>query len=170
MEQQEIDRERIAGDYRDSIIASVEHDESKAPEARDLREQYQEYGRKLDEDEASMKEQYGACGCAEQTGLDADGYRHQVISDYTHEQMAEQVRDANAAESYWDEGNQETASDVNAQDASDQYWNSQGAVENGNEGDLVAEDVSANHSGVADVQSAVADASVDNSVSNENSL
>lgn len=170
MEQQEIDRERIAGDYRNSIIASVEYDESKVPEARDLREQHQEYGKKLDEDEASLKEQYGELGCAEQTGLDADGYRHQVISDYTHEQMAAQGRDANAAESYWDESNQEAVSDGNAQDASDQYWNSQGAVENGNEGNLVAEDVSANHSDVADVQSGFTDASSDNSVSNENSL
>ena len=170
MEQQEIDRERIAGDYRNSIIASVEHDESKVPEARNLREQHQEYGKKLDEDEASLKAQYGECGCAEQTGLDADGYRHQVISDYTQEQLAAQGRDANAAESYWDESNQEAVGDGNVQDASDQYWNSQGAVGNDNGVGLDAEDVGANHSGVADVQSGFTDASADNSLSNKNSL
>ena len=170
MEQQEVDRERIAGDYRNSIIASIEHDEMAAPQAGALREQHEECGQRLDENEASLKEQYDACGCEEQTGLSADGYRHQVVSDYTHEQLAAQDRDANAAESYWDESNREAVSNGNVQDASDQYWNSQGAVENGNEGSLVAEDLGANRSEAADVQSGTVDASADNSVSNENSL
>ena len=168
MPQEEIDRERISGAYRDSIIASVEHDEQSASVGsdRNLREAYQERGKQLDENEASLKEQYGASGCEEQTGMSADAFRHQTISDYTHHQLTTQEQDAQSAQSYWNE-NQGAVAEGNAQEASDQYWNSQSSAENGN---TVVKD--GNLASASNESSAANDlgAGADNSVSNENSL
>lgn len=168
MEQEEIDRERISSAHRDSIIASVEHDEQSASVGNDrnLREAYQERGRQLDENEASLKEQYGASGCEEQTGMSADAFRHQTISDYTHEKMAAQEQDAQNAQSYWGE-NQGVTAEGNSQEASDQYWNSQCSAENGN---TVVEDGNQASASSENTASSDMSASADNSVSNENSI
>lgn len=144
MEQQEIDRERIAGDYRNSIIASVEHDEAsaKVPDDQNLREAYQEEGRRLDENESGLKEQYEENGCEEQTGLSADGYRHQVISDYTAERFATQDQEAQEAQAYW----------------------------SNEQGNVVAEDLNSNLAAIGADQDVATNVNADNSVSNENSL
>lgn len=170
MDQQEIERGRIAEDYRNSIIANVEHDEESlcVPNDPHLREQYQERGRQLDENEACLKDQYAENGCEEQTGLSADGFRHQAISDYTNEQMSSQEQDAQDAQSYWGES-QVAGAAGDAQDVQADYWNSQNANENGNtvaeNGDSEQADIS--NEGVTEAEVS-ADAS--NSVSNENSI
>lgn len=140
MDQQEIDRGRVAEDYRNSIIASVEHDENSihVPDDRHLREQYQERGQQLDENEACLKEQYVESGCEEQTGMTADAFRHQAISDYTDEKMAAQEQEAHGAQSYWGESQNAEAEGGVTTEASDQYWNSPGAVE-GDNGNTVVE-------------------------------
>ena len=91
MEQNEsksVDHGRIIADYRHSIIQSVEHDEMKHGDTAVERERYNERSYQLDENEETAKEQYNNNHCEEVTGLSSDGYRHQVIEDYTHEQMA----------------------------------------------------------------------------------
>jgi len=172
MEQSEIDRERVAGAYRDSIIASVEHDNDSihVPNTRFGAEAYQEEGRRLDGEEASFKEQYTQSGCEEQTGLSADAFRHQTIEDYTHEQMASQEQDAASAQSYWNANNGAVAGE-NTQEVNNQNWDSQSLSENGNSG-IVIEDGASHQASSSSECSEMSNtgASTDNSVSNENSL
>ena len=170
MDQQEIERGRIAEDYRNSIIANVEHDEESlcVPNDPHLREQYQERGRQLDENEACLKDQYAENGCEEQTGLSADGFRHQAISDYTNEQMSSQEQDAQVAQSYWGES-QVTGVAGDAQDVQADYWNSQSANENSN---AVVEDGNSEQAAMSNDGATATDVGADstNSVSNENSI
>lgn len=128
MGQDEIDRERISNAYRDSIIASVEYDESKEPDAPSLREAHQERGRQLDENESNLKEQYTEGGCEEQNGMSADMFRHQTISVYTHEQLLAQEQDVQYAQAYWGE-NKNVAEERGVAEVSDQYWSFQSATE-----------------------------------------
>ena len=170
MDQQEIERGRIAEDYRNSIIANVEHDEESLRVSDDphLREQYQERGRQLDENEACLKDQYAENGCEEQTGLSADGFRHQAISDYTNEQMSSQEQDAQVAQSYWGES-QVAGADGDAQDVQADYWNSQSVNENSN---AVVEDGNSEQAAMSNDGATATDVGADstNSVSNENSI
>ena len=116
-ENQNVDRRRIVYDYKHSIIQSVEHDNHgpstwTCAEARDsevLREQYSERGRQLDENEATCKEQYDNNNCEEVTGLSSDGYRHQVIEDYTHEQMAGNTAAGSQGADYWDSSSKDAS-------------------------------------------------------------
>lgn len=94
-ETEDIKRSRIVIDYRHTIIQSVEHDEMKHGDTAVEREQYKERSRQLDENEVTEKEQYDNNHCEEVTGLSSDGYRHQVIEDYTREQMS-------GSSDYWD--------------------------------------------------------------------
>ena len=171
MDQQEIDRGHIAEDYRNSIIASVKHDENSMHVSADrhLCEQYHERGRQLDENEACLKEQYVESGCEEQTGMTADAFRHQAISDYTRDQVTAQELDANDAQSYWGKSQSIEAEGGVSVASSDQYWNSADAVES-DKCNVVVED--GKQESAVDECSAAADvgASADNSVSNENSV
>lgn len=121
-ENQNVDRGRIVDDYKHSIIQSVEHDENhpgtwSESEARDsqvLREQYAEQGKQLDENEAVAKEQYDNNHCEEVTGRTSDDYRHQVIEDYTHEQMADKQAETQGAD-YWDSSSKDACASNDSQ-------------------------------------------------------
>ena len=123
-ESENVDRGRIVDDYKHSIIQNVEHDEMKHGDTAVEREQYNERSHQLDENEATAKEQYDSNHCEKVTGLSSDGYRHQVIEEYTHAQMAGNVEAKSLKGDYWDG----SANDVpgNNQDAgrNDQvdYW------------------------------------------------
>lgn len=149
MEQNEsgnVDRGRIVVDYRHSIIQSVEHDEMKHGDTAVEREQYNERSHQLDENEETAKVQYDNNHCEEVTGLSSDGYRHQVIEDYTHEQMAGSQAESSQSNDYWDVsakdcGEGETADNQNStQNEQTDYWATGNAnegpaneIENGNE-------------------------------------
>lgn len=145
-ESENVDRSRIVDDYKHSIIQSVEHDEMKHGDTAVEREQYNERSQQLDENEATAKEQYDNNHCEEVTGLSSDGYRHQVIEDYTHEQMAGNQDETNQSSDYWDAsakdgGDGVTADNQNAtQNEQADYWSTGNAnegatseIENGNE-------------------------------------
>ena len=121
-----VNRERIVDDYKHSIIQSVEHDEMQHGDTAAEREQYSERTHQLDENEAVAKEQYDNNHCEEVTGLSSDGYRHQVIEDYTHEQMADKSAAENQGGNYWDDAAKEdgvTAESQNvAQSEQADYW------------------------------------------------
>ena len=119
-----VDRERIAADYKHSIIQSIEHDEMQHGESEAMREQYDERTRQLDENESVCKEQYDNNHCEEATGLSSDGYRHQVIEDYTHEQMAEKSAEQNQSVDYWNDSSKEASSESNNSKQNEQvdYW------------------------------------------------
>ena len=144
-ESENVDRGRIIDDYKHSIIQSVEHDENhpgtwsseEAKNSQALREQYNERSHQLDENEATAKEQYDSNHCEEVTGLSSDGYRRQVIEDYTHEQTAGAQAEATSSSDYWDA----SAKDENSmQTEHADYWEAGNAndgstseLENGNE-------------------------------------
>lgn len=96
-ENENIDRERVIGDYKHSILQSVEHDEAWGKQAyspdydKYQREWNAERSKQLDENEAVLKAQYDENHCEEVTGLSSNGYRHQVISDRVDRQMAEEA-------------------------------------------------------------------------------
>ena len=121
-----IDRERIVDDYKHSIIQSVEHDEMKHGESEAMREQYDERTRQLDENESVCKEQYDNNHCEEVTGLSSDGYRHQVIEDYTHEQMAGNTAAESQGADYWDSSSKDASASNESQNAvqseNADYW------------------------------------------------
>ena len=133
-ENQNVDRGRIVYDYKHAIIQSVEHDNHgpstwTCEEARDskvLREQYSERGRQLDENEAVAKEQYDNNHCEEVTGLSSDWYRHQVIEDYTHEQMAGNTVAEKQGADYWDSSSKDASESNGSQNAvqseNADYW------------------------------------------------
>ena len=143
-ESENVDRGRIIDDYKHSIIQSVEHDENhpgtwSSEEARDsktLREQYNERSHQLDENEATAKEQYDSNNCEEVTGLSSEGYRRQVIEDYTHEQTAGAQAEATQSSDYWEgaakDGGDEASADNqdSMQNEQTDYW----ASGNANEG------------------------------------
>lgn len=149
MEQNEsksVDHGRIIADYRHSIIQSVEHDEMKHGDTAVERERYNERSYQLDENEETAKEQYNNNHCEEVTGLSSDGYRHQVIEDYTHEQMAGNQIESSQSNDFWDMsdkdcGEGETADNQNStQNEQTDYWETGNAnegltneIENGNE-------------------------------------
>ena len=128
------DRDRIVYDYKHSIIQSVEHDNNgpstwTCAEARDsnvLREQYSERGRQLDENESVCKEQYDSNHCEDVTGLSSDGYRHQVIEEYTHEQMADNAEAESQGADYWDASSKDASMSSGSQNAvqseNADYW------------------------------------------------
>lgn len=92
----EEEQRRAAEDYRTAIEKSVENDDQigqyaynenwNATEAERLRER----GRELDENESAAKERYEELNCEEVTGLDADSYRHEVISEKVDREMEEE--------------------------------------------------------------------------------
>ena len=135
-ENQNVDRGRIVDDYKHSIIQSVEHDEnhpgtwseSEARDSQALREQYAERGKQLDENEAVAKEQYDNNHCEEVTGQTSDDYRHQVIEDYTHEQMAGNTAAENQGADYWDSSSKDASASNDAQNVAQSenadYWDS----------------------------------------------
>lgn len=141
-----VDRERIVDDYKHSIIQSVEHDNhgpstwtcEEARNSQTLCEQYSERGRQLDENESVCKEQYDNNHCEEVTGLSSDGYRHQVIEDYTHDHMAEKSAGASQSGDYWDDSSKEASSESNNAEQNEQvdYWAGNSAsIENSKEKD-----------------------------------
>ena len=145
-ESENVDRGRIVDDYKHSIIQSVEHDEMKHGDTAVEREQYNERSQQLDENEATAKEQYDNNHCEEVTGLSSDDYRHQVIEDYTHEQMAGNQSEVNQSSDYWDasakDGGESTTADNqnSVQNEQVDYWatgntneGSTSEIENGNE-------------------------------------
>ena len=110
------------------------------------RERYNERSHQLDENEATAKEQYDNNHCEEVTGLSSDGYRHQVIEDYTHEQMAGNRIETSQDCNYWEASAKEvndaaSAGEQNAvQNGQENYWEAGGKsegvsseLENGNE-------------------------------------
>lgn len=136
-ESENVDRGRIVDDYKHTIIQSVEHDEMKHGDTAVEREQYNERSHQLDENEATAKEQYDNNHCEDVTGLSSDGYRHQVIEDYTHEQMAGNQAEANQGYDYWnDSAKDATAENQNTvQSEQADYWaaNNSATSENANE-------------------------------------
>ena len=120
-----VDRSRVVDDYKHSIIQSVEHDEMQHGETAAEREQYNERSNQLDENEAVAKEQYDSNHCEEVTGLSSDGYRHQVIEGYTHEQMAGKTSDGQGAD-YWDSTSKDASSSNDSHNAvqseNADYW------------------------------------------------
>ena len=134
--QENVNRDRIVYDYKHAIIQSVEHDNhgpeswtyAEARNSKAFREQYSERGRQLDENEAVCKEQYDTNHCEEVTGLSSDGYRHQVIEEYTHDQMAEKAASQSQGSDYWDDAAKGNATETSAQQtAQSDYWASAGA-------------------------------------------
>ena len=126
--QENVNRERIVGDYKHAIIQSVEHDESAKGDTTEQREQYAERTRQLDENEATAKGQYDTNHCEEVTGLSSDGYRHQVIEEYTHDQMADKAASQSQGSDYWDDAAKGNATETSAQQtAQSDYWASAGA-------------------------------------------
>ena len=133
-ESQNVDRGRIVDDYKHSIIQGIEHDEnhpgtwseSEARDSQALREQYAERGKQLEENEAVAKEQYDNNHCEEVTGLSSDGYRHQVIEDYTHEQMAGNTAAESQGADYWDSSSKDVSASNDPQNAvqseNADYW------------------------------------------------
>ena len=125
-ESQNVDRGRIVDDYKHSIIQSVEHDEMQHGDTAIEREQYNERSHQLDENEAVAKEQYDNNHCEEVTGLSSDGYRHQVIEDYTHEQMAGNTAAENQGADYWDSSSNDASvsndSQNTVQSENADYW------------------------------------------------
>ena len=123
-ESENVDRGRIVDDYKHSIIQSVEHDEMKHGDTAVEREQYNERSQQLDENEATAKEQYDNNHCEEVTGLSSDGYRHQVIEDYTHEQMAGNDIAERQGADYWNDSSKDACSDNQMAARGDQadYW------------------------------------------------
>ena len=136
-ESENVDRGRIVDDDKHTIIQSVEHDEMKHGDTAVEREQYNERSHQLDENEATAKEQYDNNHCEDVTGLSSDGYRHQVIEDYTHEQMAGNQAEANQGYDYWnDSAKDATAENQNTvQSEQADYWaaNNSATSENANE-------------------------------------
>ena len=69
------------------------------------------------------------------TGLSSDGYRHQVIEDYTHEQMAGNQIESSQSNDFWDMsdkdcGEGETADNQNStQNEQTDYWETGNANE-----------------------------------------
>lgn len=123
-ENQNVDRGRIVDDYKHSIIQSVEHDEMQHGDTAIEREQYNERSHQLDENETVAKEQYDNNHCEEVTGLSSDGYRHQVIEDYTHDKMAETSAGETQSADYWNDSSNETTSASTNTEQSEQvdYW------------------------------------------------
>jgi hypothetical protein len=110
-ENENIDRKRVIGDYEHSILQSVEHDEAWGKQAyspgydKYQQEWNAERSKQLDENEAVLKQQYDEKHCEEVTGLDSNGYRHQVISDRVDRQMAEEAAqkgDGDLKAGYWE--------------------------------------------------------------------
>ena len=136
-ESEDVNRGRIVDDYKHSIIQSVEHDEMKHDDTEVEREQYNERSHQLDENEATAKEQYDNNHCEEVTGLSSDGYRHQVIEDYTHEQMAGNQAEANQGNDYWNDSAKDASAENQNTVQSEQadYWasNNSATSENANE-------------------------------------
>ncbi len=96
-EQRRIEQLRAVEDYRVAILKSVENDDQIGQYAynenwnKTEAERLRERGRQLDENESVAKERYEELKCEEVTGgFDANGYRHQVISDYVDRKMEEQ--------------------------------------------------------------------------------
>ncbi len=117
-ENENIDRERVIGDYKHSILQSVEHDEAWGKQAyspdydKYQREWNAERSKQLDENEAVLKAQYDENHCEEVTGLSSNGYRHQVISDRVDQQMAEEAAqkgDEDLKAGYWEAGQVDAA-------------------------------------------------------------
>ena len=123
-ENQNVDRGRIVDDYKHSIIQSVEHDEMQHGDTAIEREQYNERSHQLDENETVAKEQYDNNHCEEVTGLSSDGYRHQVIEDYTHDKMAETSAGETQSADYWNDFSNETTSASTNTEQGEQvdYW------------------------------------------------
>ena len=123
-ENQNVDRWRIVDDYKHSIIQSVEHDEMQHGDTAIERELYNERSHQLDENETVAKEQYDNNHCEEVTGLSSDGYRHQVIEDYTHDKMAETSAGETQSADYWNDSSNETTSASTNTEQSEQvdYW------------------------------------------------
>ena len=136
-ESENVDRGRIVEDYKHTIIQSVEHDEMKRGDTAVEREQYNERSHQLDENEATAKEQYDNNHCEEVTGLSSDGYRHQVIEDYTHEQMAGNQAETNQDNDYWNDSAKDASAENQNMGQSEQvdYWaaNNSATSENANE-------------------------------------
>ena len=143
-ENENVDRGRIVDDYKNAIVQSVEHDENnpgtwsneEARNSQTLREQYNERSHQLDENEVTAKEQYDNNHCEEVTGLSSDGYRHQVIEDYTHEQKAGNQAETNQSNDYWNDSTKDVSAENQSTIQSEQadYWaNSSVTNENANE-------------------------------------
>ena len=140
-----VNRGRLIDDYKHSIIQSVEHDEMEHGDTAVEREQYNERSQQLDENEAVLKEQYDEKHCEEVTGLDSNGYRHQVISDRVDRQMAEeavQKGDGDSKAGYWEAARVDAASGATAgqdygkdsgelQSSRRDYWVEDGAGKSG---------------------------------------
>ena len=113
-----IDRERAVADYKHAILQSVEHDEAWGKQA--FSPDYDKYqmqwnaerSKQLDENEAVAKEQYVEQHGEAETGLPADAYRHQVISERVDQQLAadsDQKKTEELGGNYWDEQSRDGA-------------------------------------------------------------
>lgn len=121
-----IDRKRAVEDYKTAILRSVEHDEewgkqAYSPNYDKLQMQWNmERSKQLDENEAVAKSQYEERHGEAETGLPADAYRHQVISERVDRQMAAGPdQEDNAAKSGIDRTREEK------NDFRNNYWDSE---------------------------------------------
>lgn len=104
----------IAEMYKHSIIQNVEHDEMKQDQLEGaMREQYNERTKQLDENESVLKEEYDNTHSEEITGLTSDGYRHQVIKEYTHDKLADKQTEVDQTNDYWDNSTEDTVVEEN---------------------------------------------------------
>lgn len=100
--------------YKHSIIQNVEHDEMKQDQLEGaMREQYNERAKQLDENESVLKEEYDKTHLEEITGLTSDGYRHQVIKEYTHDKLADKQTEVDQINDYWDKSTEDTVVEEN---------------------------------------------------------
>lgn len=100
--------------YKHSIIQNVEHDEMKQDQLEGaMREQYNERAKQLDENESVLKEEYDKTHLEEITGLTSDGYRHQVIKEYTHDKLADKQTEVDQINDYWDNSTEDTVVEEN---------------------------------------------------------
>ena len=125
-----VNRGRLIDDYKHSIIQSVEHDEMKHGDTAVELERYNERSRQLDENEATAKEQYDSNHCEEITGLSSDGYRHQVIEEYTHEQMECNAEAERLNGDYWGNAAKDESGNSQSAEQGDQadYWANNTAI------------------------------------------
>lgn len=126
-----IDRKRAVADYKNAILRSVGHDEEWGKQAyspnydKHQMQWNMERSKQLDENEAVAKSQYEERHGEAETGLSANGYRHQVIGERVDQQLAaDSDKKGNAAASdidrareennYWKSSNDKDSADASA--------------------------------------------------------
>ena len=98
-----IEQKEAADRYKRDIEASVNHDEKmgnyvfSSDKNETKMEWLRERGTQLDENEAGSRQEYIRQGCEKETGLSADGYRHQTITEAVREEAKNAERQRQTA-------------------------------------------------------------------------